>query len=76
MGKNYEPVYVSYEFLDGVVVQSPVIPYSNRLRWDYKHVHLLGHLDQGRLREQLATKPFKVQLHDRDELLDTTLRVE
>lgn len=53
--KNFENVYVSYDFFDGTKTSTNSIPHDTNLRWDAKHVHLIGGLDQKKFRDNLST---------------------
>jgi hypothetical protein len=46
------------------------------IRWNSKHVFLVGLLDPFKLKELLKNKLLLVEVHNRDELLDTNVRRE
>ena len=74
--RKYEPVYVIYTFFDGQRVKSHQAIHERTIRWNSKHVFLLGYLDPHKLKEQLKNKLFLVEVHNRDELLDNNVRKE
>lgn len=43
--KNYELVYVQYRFFDGTIIKTPGRLAKNKIKWNFKHVFLLGFMD-------------------------------
>lgn len=74
--KNYLPIYAKYEFFDGTSIQTQKVPQMATCKWANKHVFLLGFMDQTVMKEKFNTSAFKVEIHDRDEIINENIQEE
>ena len=59
--RNYMPCYIKYSFFDNSVVKSSEVAHAEIVRWNSKHVFLLGFLDQTILKEKFSSNIIKVK---------------
>lgn len=68
--KYCKPTYVSFVWLDELGIhrraKSLEFTQSNKTKFEYKTVYLLGHLDAVKLLEVLSNVTLRVEFHDRD----------
>ncbi|EGR26984.1 hypothetical protein IMG5_203830 [Ichthyophthirius multifiliis] len=74
--KNYELCYVQYQFFDGTQVKTSGKLLKNTIKWQEKHVFLCGMMDQVELVEKISSSFLKLELHDKDEIIDTKIKQE
>ncbi|KRX01048.1 hypothetical protein PPERSA_00796 [Pseudocohnilembus persalinus] len=74
--KNYEPCYIEYTFFNNQKIKSDTKLHKSKIKWGFKHVFLIGLLDQQKIAEQFRGKYLKMELHDKDEELDNQVRQE
>ncbi|KAL4490305.1 hypothetical protein ABPG72_004344 [Tetrahymena utriculariae] len=74
--KKYEPCYVQYKFFDGNQAKTVEKLQKNTIKWGSKHVFLCGLLDQVDLVERIASHYVKMEVHDKDEVLDNKVKQE
>ena len=64
---KFKPVYCTVQNVDNETYQTQSLPQQSNCRFRHKHCLLVGKNDAAQLKEWLASKPFRVYLHDNDE---------
>ena len=53
---------------------SQLLNHANKLKFNFKHVFLLGLMNPILLKEWIKSKPLKIEFHDMDEIIKNDIK--